>query len=39
MTEFTRVLCAIAQRKPQAGDHRLPVVYNELQRLAAEKIA
>jgi len=38
MTDVTRVLCAIEQGDPQAAEQLLPLVYDELRRLAAEKI-
>jgi RNA polymerase sigma factor (TIGR02999 family) len=39
MTEVTRILSAIEQGQPQAADQLLPLVYDELRRLAAEKMA
>jgi RNA polymerase sigma factor (TIGR02999 family) len=39
MNEVTRLLSAIAQRDPQASDQLLPLVYDELRRLAAQKMA
>jgi RNA polymerase sigma factor (TIGR02999 family) len=36
--EVTRVLSAIQQGEPQAAEQLLPLVYNELRRLAAEKL-
>jgi len=39
MNEVTRVLSAIEQGDPQAGDQLLPLVYDELRRLAAQKMA
>jgi RNA polymerase sigma factor (TIGR02999 family) len=39
MTDVTRILSAICQGDPQAGEQLLPLVYNELRRLAAEKMA
>jgi RNA polymerase sigma factor (TIGR02999 family) len=39
MSEVTRILSAIEQGDPQAADQLLPLVYNELRRLAAEKLA
>jgi RNA polymerase sigma factor (TIGR02999 family) len=37
--EVTRILSAIQQGEPQAAEQLLPLVYNELRRLAAEKLA
>ena len=39
MTEVSRILLAIEQGDPQAADQLLPVVYDELRRLAAQKLA
>ena len=39
MTDVTRILSAIEQGDPQAAEQLLPLVYNELRRLAAEKMA
>jgi RNA polymerase sigma factor (TIGR02999 family) len=39
MTEITRILDAIGQGNPQAADQLLPLVYEELRRLAAAKMA
>jgi WD40 repeat protein len=39
MNEVTRVLSAIEQGDPQASDQLLPLVYDELRRLAAQKLA
>jgi RNA polymerase sigma factor (TIGR02999 family) len=39
MNEVTRVLSAIAQGDPHAADQLLPLVYDELRRLAAQKLA
>jgi RNA polymerase sigma factor (TIGR02999 family) len=39
MHEVTRILSAIEQGDPQAAEQLLPLVYDELRRLAAEKIA
>jgi RNA polymerase sigma factor (TIGR02999 family) len=39
MSEVTRILSAIDQGDPQASEKLLPLVYNELRQLAAEKIA
>jgi RNA polymerase sigma factor (TIGR02999 family) len=39
MNEVTRILSAIEQGNPQAAEQLLPLVYDELRRLAAEKMA
>jgi len=39
MTEVTALLSAIEQGDPQASDQLLPLVYDELRRLAARKMA
>jgi len=39
MHEVTRILSAIGQGDPQATEQLLPLVYEELRRLAAEKMA
>jgi RNA polymerase sigma factor (TIGR02999 family) len=39
MHEVTRILSAIEQGDPQAAGQLLPLVYDELRRLAAEKMA
>jgi RNA polymerase sigma factor (TIGR02999 family) len=39
MSEVTRILSAIEQGDPQAAERLLPLVYDELRRLAAEKMA
>jgi RNA polymerase sigma factor (TIGR02999 family) len=39
MSEVTRILNAIEQGDPQAPDQLLPLVYDELRRLAAQKLA
>src|SRR5436309_3982987 len=39
MTEVTRILSAIARGDPQAAEQLLPLVYGELRKLAAEKLA
>jgi RNA polymerase sigma factor (TIGR02999 family) len=39
MTEVTRVLSAIEGGDPHAADQLLPLVYDELRRLAAQKLA
>jgi RNA polymerase sigma factor (TIGR02999 family) len=38
MHEITRILSAIEQGDPQAAEQLLPLVYDELRRLAAEKM-
>jgi len=38
MHEVTRILSAIGQGDPQASEQLLPLVYDELRRLAAEKM-
>jgi RNA polymerase sigma factor (TIGR02999 family) len=38
MTEVTKILCAIEQGNPQAAEQLLPLVYDELRRLAAQKM-
>src|SRR5438876_12185442 len=38
MTEVTRVLSAIEQGDPSAADELLPLVYQELRQLAAQKL-
>jgi RNA polymerase sigma factor (TIGR02999 family) len=38
MSEVTRVLSAIEQGDPQAAEQLLPLVYDELRRLAAQKL-
>jgi RNA polymerase sigma factor (TIGR02999 family) len=38
MTEVTRILSAIEQGDPDSAEELLPLVYNELRRLAAEKM-
>jgi len=35
MSEVTRILCAIEQGNPQAAEQLLPLVYDELRKLAA----
>jgi DNA-binding GntR family transcriptional regulator len=37
MTEVTRILSAIEQGDPQVAAQLLPLVYDELRRLAAQK--
>ncbi|MDA0811128.1 MAG: ECF-type sigma factor [Verrucomicrobia bacterium] len=39
MNDVTRILDAIQQGTPKAADELLPLVYNELRRLAARKMA
>ena len=39
MTEVTRILAAIEQGDPKAAEQLLPLVYNELRKLAAQKLA
>jgi RNA polymerase sigma factor (TIGR02999 family) len=39
MSEITRILSAIEQGDPHAADQLLPLVYDELRRLAAQKMA
>jgi RNA polymerase sigma factor (TIGR02999 family) len=39
MTDVTRLLCAIDQGDPQAAAQLLPLVYDELRQLAAQKLA
>jgi RNA polymerase sigma factor (TIGR02999 family) len=39
MNEVTRVLSAIEAGDPQAAEHLLPLVYDELRRLAAQRLA
>jgi RNA polymerase sigma factor (TIGR02999 family) len=39
MSEFTSILSAIERGDPQAADQLLPLVYDELRRLAAQKLA
>jgi RNA polymerase sigma factor (TIGR02999 family) len=39
MSEVTRILDAIGQGEPHAAEQLLPLVYEELRRLAAEKLA
>ena len=38
MTDVTRILSAIEQGEPQAAEQLLPLVYDELRRLAAAKL-
>lgn len=39
MTDVTRILSAIEQGDPHAAEQLLPLVYDELRRLAAQKLA
>ncbi|MFC1573253.1 sigma-70 family RNA polymerase sigma factor [Candidatus Eisenbacteria bacterium] len=39
MSEVTRILSALEQGDPRAADELLPLVYQELRRLAAQKLA
>jgi RNA polymerase sigma factor (TIGR02999 family) len=39
MSEVTRILSAIEQGDPHAAEQLLPLIYNELRRLAATKLA
>jgi RNA polymerase sigma factor (TIGR02999 family) len=39
MSEVTQVLCAIEQGNAQAAEQLLPLVYDELRKLAAQKMA
>ena len=39
MTDVTRILLAIEQGDPQAAEQLLPLVYDELRKLAAQKLA
>jgi RNA polymerase sigma factor (TIGR02999 family) len=39
MTDVTRILSAIEQGDPHAADQLLPLVYDELRRLAAQRLA
>ena len=39
MSEVTRILSAIEQGDPQAANQLLPLVYDELRQLAAQKLA
>jgi hypothetical protein len=39
MSEVTRILSAIEQGDPTATEQLLPLVYNELRKLAAQKLA
>ena len=39
MSDVTQILCAIEQGNPQAAEQLLPLVYDELRKLAARKLA
>jgi RNA polymerase sigma factor (TIGR02999 family) len=39
MNEVTRILSAVEQGEPQAAEQLLPLVYDELRRLAAQRLA
>jgi hypothetical protein len=39
MTDVTRVLSAIQQGDPRAAEQLLPLVYDELHKLAAQRVA
>src|ERR1700680_4928150 len=39
MSEVTRILSAIEQGDPQAAEQLLPLVYDELRQLAAQRLA
>jgi RNA polymerase sigma factor (TIGR02999 family) len=39
MSEVTQILCAIEQGNPQVAEQLLPLVYDELRKLAAQKLA
>jgi RNA polymerase sigma factor (TIGR02999 family) len=39
MSEVTRILSAVEQGDPQAAEQLLPLVYDELRKLAAQKLA
>jgi RNA polymerase sigma factor (TIGR02999 family) len=39
MNDVTRILCAIEQGEPAAADRLLPLVYDELRKLAAARLA
>jgi RNA polymerase sigma factor (TIGR02999 family) len=39
MSDVTQILCAIEQGDPQAANQLLPMVYDELRKLAAQKLA
>ena len=39
MTDVTRILSAIEQGDPHAAEQLMPLVYDELRKLAAQKLA
>ncbi len=39
MSDVTRILCAIEHGNPQAAEQLLPLVYDQLRKLAAQKMA
>src|SRR5258706_4274453 len=39
MNDVTRILSAIEQGEPNAADRLLPILYDELRKLAAQKLA
>jgi hypothetical protein len=39
MSEVARILSAIEQGEPQAAEQLLPLVYDELRKLAAQKLS
>jgi hypothetical protein len=39
MTDLTRILSAIEQGDPKAAEQLLPLVYDELRKLAARRLA
>lgn len=39
MNDVTQILCAIEQGDPQAAEQLLPLVYSELRKLAAQRLA
>src|SRR6188474_1690733 len=39
MSEVTHILCAIEQGDPHAAEQLLPLIYDELRKLAAQKLA
>jgi hypothetical protein len=39
MSEVTRILSALGQGDPHAGEKLLPLVYQELRQLAAQRMA
>jgi RNA polymerase sigma factor (TIGR02999 family) len=39
VTEVTRILCAIEQGDPHSAEQLLPLVYDELRKLAAQRLA